>query len=104
MRDVGVQTVKRYIKKNHVFEVENLEDDYSGLTVDMDGMTWLVYVPDTSAGDLVWLVRTLSHEANHVALQMMRKIGVEDDETICYVQDNLLGQLLSRVIKTEKAS
>jgi hypothetical protein len=30
---------------------------------------------------------------------MMKKIGVEDDETICYTQDNLLGELLKRCLK-----
>ena len=48
-------------------------------------MTWLIYVPDTdSSDDPLWLIRTLSHEANHVALQMMDKRGVEDDESIGY--------------------
>ena len=55
------------------------------MTADLGNMTWLIYVPDTdSSDDPLWLIRTLSHEANHVALQMMDKLGVEDDETVCY--------------------
>ena len=93
--DVDRARVKKYVMKNFGVEMERFDEtEFSGLTVDLDGMTWLVYVPSTTNGDLVWLTTTLSHEANHVTLQLMEKICVKDDETTCYCQDNLLGQLL----------
>lgn len=44
-------------------------------------------------------MRTLSHEANHVILQLMSRLGIEDDETTCYAQDHLLGEMLEKVLK-----
>lgn len=100
--DVDRSHVRRYLKRRYGFEMDRLDEEYSGITVELQGMSWMIYVPDTDVGDFTWLVRTLSHEANHVVLQMMRKIGVEDDETICYTQDNLLGELLRKVLRRGK--
>lgn len=102
IHDVGRDYVKRYAQRKFGCQIEKLYDEFSGLTVDADNMTWIVYIPDTQLGDFVWLVKTLSHEANHVTLQMMRKIGVQDDETMCYCQDNLLGEMLKKVMKRKK--
>lgn len=102
IHDVGRDCVKRYAQRKFGCQIEKLYDEFSGLTVDADNMTWIVYIPDTQLGDFVWLVKTLSHEANHVTLQMMRKIGVQDDETMCYCQDNLLGEMLKKVMKRRK--
>jgi hypothetical protein len=100
VRNVDKKYLQRYLKREYSYEIENLDDEFSGIAAELGNMTWLIYIPDTEyEDDLVWLVRTLSHEANHVVLQMMKKIGVEDDETICYTQDNLLGELLKRCLK-----
>ena len=40
----------------------------------------------------------VSHEANHVTLQLRKRIGVQDDEVVCYTQDNLLGELLRKTL------
>jgi len=102
MFDVKRDRVKKYVKKTWGFELEGLNNDYSAITVDMEDLTWLIYVPDTERQDMIWLTKTLSHEANHVTLQLMRKVGVEDDEAICYCQDNLLGEMLYSVLKRKK--
>jgi hypothetical protein len=103
VRDVDRDCLQRYLKREYSYEIENIDDDFSGIAAEIGNMTWLIYVPDTNYGnDIVWLARTLSHEANHVALQMMKKIGVKDDETVCYTQDNILGELLKRCLKKKK--
>lgn len=99
MWDVDKVNLKRYVNKKYKFDIENLHEQFAGITVSLDNLSWLIYVPDTGADDLIWLARTLSHEANHVILQLMKAVGVEDEETICYAQDNLLGELLRYSIK-----
>lgn len=61
--------VKKYVKRNFFVDIEHMEEDeYAGMTVDLDNMTWMIYLPDVDGLDLVELARTLSHEANHVVL------------------------------------
>lgn len=98
MHDVDRSVLQKYAQK-HDIQIEDLDEEFSGITVELDFNVWLVYLPVTRNSDLVWLVRTLSHEANHVILQLMRRLGIEDDETTCYAQDHLLGEMLERVLK-----
>ena len=98
MHDVDRSVLQKYAMK-HSIEIENHEEEFSGITVELDYNVWLVYLPVTKNADLIWLVRTLSHEANHVILQLMQRLGIEDDETTCYAQDHLLGEMLERVLK-----
>ena len=94
--------IRKYLKRNFFIEIDNLNDDFSGITVYLRDMVWMIYVPDTKMGDFIWLIKTLSHESTHVVLQMVKKIGITDDEAICYIQDNLLGQLLKKITKKRK--
>ena len=98
MHDVDRSVLQKYAQKNHI-EIDDLDEEFSGITVEMDFNVWLVYLPVTKNADLIWLVRTLSHEANHVILQLMKRLGIEDDETTCYAQDHLLGEMLEKVLK-----
>lgn len=84
MYDVDRKALKKYAKRLNIFEIKDIDDEFSGITMDVGDMTWIIYIPDTDANDFIWLIRTLSHEANHVILQLMEKVGVHDDETICY--------------------
>jgi hypothetical protein len=69
VRNVDKKYLQRYLKREYSYEIENLDDEFSGIAAELGNMTWLIYIPDTEyEDDLVWLVRTLSHEAIHVAL------------------------------------
>ena len=100
--DVEKDYVIKYVKRRYGFEIERIEQEFLGITVELDLMSWMIYIPDTEQVDFIQLVRTLSHESNHVVLQLMRKVGVQDDETVCYCQDNILGELLKKVMKKKK--
>ena len=97
--DADKGTVERFLNRLAKLKTERLQDEYVGITLDIGNMTWVIYIPDTTPMDDIQLVRTLSHETTHVVLQLLDRVGVQDDETFCYSQDSLLGMLLEKVAR-----
>lgn len=90
--------VKNWIKRKFKLDVKELvEDTYSGITVSITNLEWVVYVPSTESSSSVDLLKAVVHEAVHVALQLAKSNSIQDEETVCLVVDYLTGKIASIV-------
>lgn len=89
---------KVWIKRKFKIDVKELvEDTYSGITVSITNLEWVVYVPSTESSSSVDLLKAVVHEAVHVALQLAKNNSIQDEETVCLVVDYLTGKIASIV-------
>ena len=72
------------------------------MTVRLDQLKWFVYIPSTDIGDIVFIVQTIVHEALHVVNQLMVECQIDCEETVAYTMDSLVGQMISKVLKTKE--
>lgn len=45
--DISISSLKRYISKQFNIEIDNLSNDFAGITLDLENLSWLIYIPDT---------------------------------------------------------
>ena len=85
---------KAWIKRKFKLVVDELtEEQYSGITVAVSNLEWVVFVPSSESTSPIDLLRTIVHESVHVAQQLVRNNSISDEETLCLIVDFLSGKM-----------
>lgn len=85
---------KTWIKRKFKIVVDALtEEQYSGITVAVSNLEWVVYVPSTESASSIDLLKAVVHESAHVAQQLARNNNILDEETLCLIVDFLSGKM-----------
>lgn len=83
-----------WIRRRFKTDVKELtEDFYSGITVSITALEWVVYIPPAENASPVDLLKAVVHEAAHVAQQLVRNNAISDEETLCLITDFLAGKM-----------
>ena len=89
---------KNWIKRKFKITVDALtEESYSGITVAVSNLEWVIYVPSTESAQSIDLLKAVVHESAHVAQQLAKNNAIQDEETVCLVVDYLTGKIASIV-------
>ena len=95
---IAPKQAKAWIKRKFKIDVKELvEGTYSGITISISNLEWVIYVPSTEPSSSVDLLKAVVHEAVHVALQLAKSNSIQDEETICLIVDYLTGKIASIV-------
>ena len=87
---------KNWIKRKFKIVVDELtEEQYSGITVAVSNLEWVVFVPSSESTSPIDLLKAIVHESAHVSQQLARNNNISDEETLCLITDFLAGQMSS---------
>lgn len=65
---ISEKQAKNWIKRKFKIVVDELtEEQYSGITVAVSNLEWVVFVPSSESTSPIDLLRTIVHESTHVS-------------------------------------
>lgn len=68
LRGMSEKQAKAWIKRRFKLDVKELvEDAYSGITIAVSNLEWVVYIPLAESTSSVDLLKAVVHESAHVA-------------------------------------
>lgn len=97
--DEDINTLKQFSQSAANVDIGDVDIDIEkcgsgGMTLSTGNMIWCIYIPSTKELSDFNLIRVFSHEICHVVLELIKCVGVNDDEAFCYLQDWLLGKII----------